>query len=107
MIAVTGFRNETVAVLGLARSGLAAARALALGGARVMAWDDASPRREAAKRAGVALVDLATADLADVRALVLSPGIPHTYPAPHPVAARARARGTATPSATSSCWRGA
>jgi UDP-N-acetylmuramoylalanine--D-glutamate ligase len=91
MIAATSFRNQQVAVLGLARSGLAAARALAAGGARVLAWDDAAPRRADAE--GLELVDLAQADLADVRALVLSPGIPHSFPAPHPVAARAKAAG--------------
>jgi UDP-N-acetylmuramoylalanine--D-glutamate ligase len=90
MIEAGVFWNETVAVLGLARSGLAAARALKNGGARVIAWDDSAARREEAARDGVRLVDLATADLAGVRALVLSPGIPHTYPAPHPAAARAR-----------------
>ncbi len=93
MIEVASFRTERVAVLGLARSGLAAAQALQLGGARVMAWDDAPARRAAAAAARIPLVDLATADLAGVRALVLSPGIPHTYPAPHPVAARAREGG--------------
>lgn len=93
MIAVTAFRNEAVAVMGLARSGLAAARALRQGGARVIAWDDAAERRQAAAADGIALVDLATADLAGLRALVLSPGIPHRFPAPHPVAARARAAG--------------
>jgi UDP-N-acetylmuramoylalanine--D-glutamate ligase len=93
MIEITGFRNQDVGVLGLARSGLAAARALKAGGARVLAWDDAPPRRQAASVAGVTLADLATVDLAGMRALVLSPGIPHTYPQPHPVAARARAAG--------------
>jgi UDP-N-acetylmuramoylalanine--D-glutamate ligase len=91
MIAAEGFTNQRVAVLGLARSGLAAAQALQRGGARVLAWDDATKAREAAAAAGVPLVDLAAADLAGVRALVLSPGIPHTHPKPHPVAARARA----------------
>jgi UDP-N-acetylmuramoylalanine--D-glutamate ligase len=93
MIAVTAYRGERVAVLGLARSGLAAAEALHRGGARVIAWDDAAARRDAAEAAGVALADLATADFAGVRALVLSPGIPHTFPAPHKVAARAKEAG--------------
>ena len=93
MIEVTRYRNESIAVMGLARSGLAAAEALARGGAHVMAWDDAPARREAAAAAGVPIVDLTTADLDGVRALVLSPGIPHTYPRPHPAAARARAAG--------------
>jgi UDP-N-acetylmuramoylalanine--D-glutamate ligase len=94
MIAATAFRDEAVAVLGLARSGLAAATALQQGGSRVLAWDDAPERRSAAATAGVPIVDLAEHDLGGVRALVLSPGIPHTHPAPHPVAARARAAGT-------------
>jgi UDP-N-acetylmuramoylalanine--D-glutamate ligase len=93
MIAVTAFRDEKVAVLGLARSGLVAAQALQHGGARILAWDDAAPKREAAAAAGVPIVDLAAADLGGVSALILSPGIPHTYPTPHPVAQRARAAG--------------
>jgi UDP-N-acetylmuramoylalanine--D-glutamate ligase len=93
MIDVTPFRNERVAVLGLARSGLAAAEALKRGGAQVMAWDDAADKRAAAEAAGIATTDLKAADLGGVRALVLSPGIPHQYPAPHPVATRARTAG--------------
>jgi UDP-N-acetylmuramoylalanine--D-glutamate ligase len=93
MIEVTAFRGKEVAVLGLARSGLVAAEALQQGGARVLAWDDAGPRREAAAAAGVPIVDLARHELAGVAALVLSPGIPHTHPKPHPVASRARAAG--------------
>jgi UDP-N-acetylmuramoylalanine--D-glutamate ligase len=94
MIEVTSFRGEQVAVMGLARSGLIAAQALQKGGARVLAWDDAAGKRTAAAAKGVPLVDLAQADFSTVRALVLSPGIPHTHPAPHEVAARARAAGT-------------
>ncbi|HUB98085.1 MAG TPA: UDP-N-acetylmuramoyl-L-alanine--D-glutamate ligase [Stellaceae bacterium] len=93
MIEVTAFRKERVAVLGLARSGLAAARALAAGGAQVLAWDDAASRREEAIEAGIPVADLARQDLAGIRALVLSPGIPHRFPTPHPVAARARSFG--------------
>ncbi len=93
MIDVRSFRNESVAVFGLARSGLAAAKALHRGGARVLAWDDAAKRRAEAEEAGVPLADLAAADLRGVRALVLSPGIPHSFPAPHKVAARAKEAG--------------
>jgi UDP-N-acetylmuramoylalanine--D-glutamate ligase len=93
MIEVAAFRGEQVAVMGLARSGLVAARALQRGGARVLAWDDAPAKREEAAAQGVPIADLAQADLAGTKALVLSPGIPHTFPKPHPVAARARAAG--------------
>ncbi|MDB5407485.1 MAG: UDP-N-acetylmuramoyl-L-alanine--D-glutamate ligase [Rhodospirillales bacterium] len=93
MITVSAFKDRKIGVLGLGRSGLVAARALAAGGARVMAWDDAAATRDKAAAAGVAIVDLATADLAGMAALVLSPGIPHTHPAPHPVVVRAREAG--------------
>jgi UDP-N-acetylmuramoylalanine--D-glutamate ligase len=94
MIEVATFQGEKVAVMGLARSGLVAAQALQQGGAKVMAWDDAAAKRDAAAAAGVPIVDLGVADFAGVTVLVLSPGIPHTYPKPNPVAARARAAGT-------------
>ncbi len=95
MIAATTFAHETVAVFGLARSGLAAARSLQAGGADVLAWDDAEDRRSDAAASGVPLQDLYGADFGGVAALVLSPGVPLTHPAPHPVAARASAAGTA------------
>ncbi|HUH83210.1 MAG TPA: Mur ligase family protein, partial [Stellaceae bacterium] len=93
MIEVTAFREKQVAVLGLARSGLATAAALRRGGARVLAWDDARGPRETAAATGVPIVDLAERGLDGIAALVLSPGIAHRFPKPHPVAAQARAGG--------------
>ena len=52
MIRVPLYRNRTVAVLGLARSGLAAARALGAGGARVLCCDDSPDARAAARERG-------------------------------------------------------
>lgn len=93
MIDLGQFAGRRIAVMGLARSGLAAARALVAGGAEVLAWDDGATGREAAAKAGIPLSDLHAADLTGVAALVLSPGIPHTFPTPNPVAARAKAAG--------------
>ena len=93
MIPVPIFSGRPVAVLGLGRSGLAAARALAAGGAEVWAWDDDEGTRGTAAATGAALVDLGDCDWRAPAALVLSPGIPHTHPAPHPAAAAARAAG--------------
>jgi len=92
-IDLSAFSGVTIAVLGLGKSGLSAARALHDCGADVRAWDDDPARREAARDDGMPLVDLATADLQDVPTLLLSPGIPHTHPAPHPAVERARAAG--------------
>ena len=95
MIEVSSFKGEAVAVMGLARSGLTAAAALAAGGAFVWAWDDREESRRSAAHQGIPLVDLYSCDWEKVETLVLSPGIPHTFPKPHPVAARALAAGVA------------
>ena len=62
-----------LAVLGLARSGLAAARALAAGGAEILAWDDNPGVRETVA-AEIPLADLGAVDWREIPALVLSPG---------------------------------
>ncbi|MBM86729.1 MAG: UDP-N-acetylmuramoyl-L-alanine--D-glutamate ligase [Rhodospirillaceae bacterium] len=93
MIAAKSFANETLAVMGLARSGLSSVRALVAGGAKVIAWDDQTERCAVAAEFGAVIEDLSKVDFSGVSRLVLSPGIPHTYPAPHPVTERARAAG--------------
>ena len=95
MIPVQGVENQTVAVLGLGRSGRATAAALRAGGARVLAWDDGAEIRAAAAAEGWDLADLTRDSGWDrgIDALVASPGIPHLYPAPHPAIAQATVRG--------------
>ncbi|HEV7157746.1 MAG TPA: UDP-N-acetylmuramoyl-L-alanine--D-glutamate ligase [Caulobacteraceae bacterium] len=93
MIPVTCFEGREVAVFGLARTGLAAARALIAGGARIAAWDENPAAREAAAAEGFELVDLAKADWSRFAALMLSPGAPLTHPTPHWTVAKAKAAG--------------
>ena len=96
MIPVRGYDGQRVAVLGLGRSGLAACAALAAGGADVVAWDDGQAARDAAVAADVVLSDLSRPeDWADIVVLIVSPGIPHLYPEPHPIVAQAWAHGVA------------
>jgi len=93
VIPVYAFAMDTVAVMGLGRSGLASARALMAAGAKVQAWDDDPQRRATAEAEGIPVVNLAEAGLAGARGLVWSPGIPHTLPTAHPVAEAARTAG--------------
>ena len=93
MIPVRGFEGKKVAVFGLARTGLAAARSLAAGGADVVVWDEKAAAREAARAEGFALEDLNSADWLALAALVLSPGVPLTHPEPHWTVKRAREAG--------------
>lgn len=92
MIPLPHLADKTIAVLGLGKSGLAVARALLASGARVCAWDDNEAARRKADEEDIPLVELHACDWSDIDALVISPGIPHRYPSPHPVAALARAQ---------------
>ncbi len=80
MIDLFYFSGLPVAVLGLGRSGLAAAQALQKSGAEVWAWDDNEDRRAAAAADGIPLVDLMRCNWQELTSLVISPGIPHLHP---------------------------
>ena len=83
MIPITTFAGRKVALFGLGASGLASARALIAGGAGVVADDDDAGKVAEAGAAGIPVADLRTIDWRDIVALVLSPGVPLTHPAPH------------------------
>lgn len=93
MINLSAFSDKKAAVMGLGRTGLAAAEALIAGGATVLAWDDNEKSRQAATEKHLPLTDLNAHDFADVDMLVWSPGIPHNDLHPHPVAVKAQAKG--------------
>lgn len=90
MIPVQGLSGARVAVLGLGRSGLSAARALRAGGATPVCWDDNPTAREAAEAEGFDCAPLLReGGFDDIARLIVSPGIPHLYPAPNPIVAAA------------------
>ena len=93
MIPVPGFEGRRVAVFGLGRSGITAARALQAGGASPVLWDDGAAGRMQAQAEGFAVEDLSAAGWSDFAALVLSPGAPLTHPKPHWTVARAHQAG--------------
>ena len=93
MIDAFPFAGLPVAVFGLGRSGLSAARALNAAGADVWAWDDAEDSRARAEAAGVSLVDLYGCNWSALTSLVLAPGVPMNHPRPHPVVDLARRAG--------------
>jgi len=94
MIVAHSYTGQRVGVLGLGRSGLAAAAALQTGGATPVCWDDSPEGRKAGVHAGFEVRDLTRErEWEGMAALIVSPGIPHLYPAPHPAVARALAAG--------------
>ncbi|MCP9319809.1 UDP-N-acetylmuramoyl-L-alanine--D-glutamate ligase [Acetobacter persici] len=97
----TLFSGQHFAVLGLGRNGLPAVCALAQSGATVQAWDDGEAARAALAKAVSGLPQDVAAritcapieSLSGADGLVLSPGIPHVLPKPHPVAILAQEAG--------------
>jgi len=83
MIPVTTFTGKTVALFGLGASGLASAQALIAGGAQVVAFDDDAGSVAKAEAAGIPIANLRQIDWSKIAALVLTPGVPLTHPAPH------------------------
>ena len=89
MISSPAFAGKRFAVLGLARSGMAAVESLLAGGAQVTAWDSREePRRALEGR--VELADPLGIDLAGFAGVVVSPGVPLNT---HPITAHAAAAG--------------
>ncbi len=91
MIQVSTFQGY-VGVYGLGLSGMASVRALLAGGCKVLAWDDNIMRQKAARDAGAQVNDFSVLP-DDLAAIVLSPGIALSHPAPHPIVVRAREAG--------------
>lgn len=83
MIPVTSFAGKTVAVFGLGGSGLASCHALKAGGANVVASDDSPQKLAEAAKAGFTTANLREVSWTNFAALVLTPGVPFTHPAPH------------------------
>ena len=89
MISSPAFAGKRYAVLGLARSGLAAVECLLASGAKVTAWDNREePRRKLEGR--VELADPLGIDLTGYAGVVVSPGVPLNS---HPIAAHAAQAG--------------
>jgi UDP-N-acetylmuramoylalanine--D-glutamate ligase len=93
MVDLSLFKGKRLAVMGLGLSGLAAGEALCAGGAEVLAWDDNPDRRAAAESRGIPVASLRDIDWSTVEVLILSPGIPHTFPQPNPVVQAAKDAG--------------
>jgi UDP-N-acetylmuramoylalanine--D-glutamate ligase len=89
MIVSHAYAGRTVAIFGLARTGMGALRALKEGGARVIAWDDNSAARENGHLGGAEILPWREWAWESIAALILSPGVPLTHPRPHEVVVHA------------------
>lgn len=91
MIDLRLYCGKKIAVMGLGKTGLSVARALLDAGVDCVVFDDDADKVNRAGAQGYPVMDLRTADLSELDAILWSPGIAHTHPVPHPVAVRAAA----------------
>jgi UDP-N-acetylmuramoylalanine--D-glutamate ligase len=102
MITVAEYKNQKIGVFGLGKAGMASVDALLAGGAEVYAWDDKVVEGNGYQVAGnrqerdnplpdtCHLSPIAHWPWAELKALVLSPGVPLTHPKPHEVVTLAK-----------------
>jgi UDP-N-acetylmuramoylalanine--D-glutamate ligase len=80
MILCSNYRGKYVGVFGLGKSGQASYTSLKASGAEVVAWDDKATSTDA-----LPLLHYSQWDWGRLDAVILSPGVPLTHPAPHEV----------------------
>lgn len=92
MIRLEQYKGKWVSVFGLGTAGVAAVKALLAGEAMVYAWDDNAETRHrfmkemgAVRHGQMRLEPIENWPWSALQILVLSPGVPLTHPAPHPV----------------------
>jgi UDP-N-acetylmuramoylalanine--D-glutamate ligase len=88
MIDLSDLSGQKFAVMGLGKTGETTCAPLLKAGATIYAWDDHENSRRAFKYQEL-LTDLNTINFSDLKALILSPGIPHDHPIPHVIAQKA------------------
>jgi len=93
MLVPAKMTGRTIGILGLGRSGIAAAASLIAAGAKVFAADDHKIPADLPQ--SVCIKPWTEWPWERLELMVISPGIPHQYPIPHPAAEKARELGVA------------
>ena len=89
MIIPSSMKDQTIAILGLGRSGQAACHALVKAGAIVVGHDDGADLNNIDLPKDAAIMSPNDWPWDQLDAIIISPGIPHQFPKPHPVAKKA------------------
>ncbi|MDG7052502.1 MAG: UDP-N-acetylmuramoyl-L-alanine--D-glutamate ligase [Wolbachia endosymbiont of Alcedoecus sp.] len=86
------YKNQNVAVFGLGKTGLSVINALMKSGARMYAWDDNKEQIANAKMMyrECNFIHPRKYNWHEIRTLILSPGVPISYPTPHWIVKLAR-----------------
>ena len=89
MIIPSSMKDQTIAILGLGRSGQAACHALVKAGAIVVGHDDGADLNNIDLPKDAEIMSPNDWPWDQLDAIIISPGIPHQFPKPHPVPKKA------------------
>lgn len=93
MILVPGVQKKKIGVYGLGATGVATCEALVASGAEVFTWDEKEEARARTANTRYRAEHPKTWPWGELRSLALSPGVPLTHPAPHPIVRKAHQAG--------------
>lgn len=89
---IMSLESPVYLIVGLGRSGLSVALWLKSRGIPFVVWDDGEAQRKIANEKGLGVQNPLEKDFpwSALKAIILSPGIPHNFPQPHPIIQRAK-----------------
>ncbi len=93
MIVIPGIEKKKIGVYGLGATGLATCEAVSAAGAEVYCWDDKQEARDKTANTRYAAEHPKQWPWKELRSVALSPGVPLTHPAPHPIVRKAHQAG--------------
>lgn len=93
MILVPGVQKKKIGVYGLGATGVATCEALVASGAEVFSWDEKEEARAKTANTRYRAEHPKSWPWGELRSLALSPGVPLTHPAPHPIVRKAHQAG--------------
>ncbi|OUV07039.1 MAG: UDP-N-acetylmuramoyl-L-alanine--D-glutamate ligase [Alphaproteobacteria bacterium TMED87] len=90
MILLDSYNTKKILVVGFGKTGFSSARSLRKSGADIYIWDDNNIFRDLAIENGFTIFEYKKHDINTFDEIIWSPGVPHSYPVPHPIAQEAK-----------------
>ena len=93
MILIDSYDRKKILIVGFGKTGFSTARSLDNSGSDIFIWDDNKDLRELAIENGFSIYENKRHNLKNFDEIIWSPGVPHIYPSPHPIALEAKKTG--------------
>jgi UDP-N-acetylmuramoylalanine--D-glutamate ligase len=89
MINLSSYKDKKILIVGFGKTGSSVAKCLHFSGAKIFVWDDNHASRKLAMNKGYQVFQFKRQSISSFDDIIWSPGIPHNFPKPHPIAIEA------------------